>query len=195
MGITVAHRFLMIGHRLHGSIESGHRKTGSGRRRSGVAHGETGRRKTGHRSNIAHGKTAMTIASGAFGYQRHWDNRSWYGSWHDTQSLYSMPRPAPVIDFRPPWCTDNDPRKHVEVWYDELVGRFKCDRDSIRELYGLAQLSQRGYEEANAIVWKMCKKVCDNEHIDNPSAFLHKRVKTAREELQGKNTSSCGSSN
>ena len=97
-----------------------------------------------------------------------------------------MPGPAPVIDFRPPWCTDNDPRKTVEVWYDELVGRFECDHASIRELYGLAHLSQRGYEEANDIFWKMCKKVCDDEHIDNPSAFLHRGVKTAREKMQGK---------
>ena len=97
-----------------------------------------------------------------------------------------MPGPAPTIDVRPPWCTDNDPRTTVEVWYDELVHRFKCGRESIRELYGLCQLSQRGYEEANDIIWKMCKKVCDDETIENPSAFLHNGVKTARHALQAK---------
>ena len=80
-------------------------------------------------------------------------------------------------------CIENE-RNHVEVWYDELVGRFGCDRDSIRGLYGLAQLSQRGYEEANSIVWKMFKKVCDKEHIGNPSAFLHNSVNLASNALQ-----------
>ena len=122
------------------------------------------------------------------GHQWHWDNSSWSQSSHDTQSRFMMPGAAPTIDFRPPWCTDNDPRRTVEVWYDELVGRFECDNASIRELYGLAHLSQRGYEEANDIFWKMCKKVCDDEHIDNPSAFLHRGVKTAREKMQGTKT-------
>ena len=52
----------MLGHRLHDRMTRGHRKTGSGRRKSG-----SGRQTTGHRSNIAHGSTFITIASGALG--------------------------------------------------------------------------------------------------------------------------------
>ena len=88
------------------------------------------------------------------------------------------------MNCRSPWCVVDDRRNNVEVWYDELYGRFGCDNESIRELFALAQLSPQSYEEANSIMWKMFKKVSDNEHIDRPSAFLYNSVNLARNALQ-----------
>ena len=95
-----------------------------------------------------------------------------------------MPGPAPEINCRPPWCVVDDRRNTVDVWYDELAYRFGCARESICGLMLLAQLSPQGYVEANSIMWKMFKKVCDKEHIGRPSVFLHNSANLARIALQ-----------
>lgn len=44
----------------------------------------------------------------------------------------------------------------------------------------LANINGRGWQEANKIVWKLCQKY-DDGSLNNPSAFVHKCSKTARQ--------------
>ena len=76
------------------------------------------------------------------------------------------------------------PNQTIEMWYDELIDTFQCDEVAICELLLLAQLSDDGYIEANSIISKLFKSKSDNEHIDNPSAFIHRCVNNARNDME-----------
>ena len=69
------------------------------------------------------------------------------------------------------------------MWYDALEHNFRVDMGARMELTLLAQLSEPGYWEANSIISKLTKKVSDGQTFGNPSAFVHKSCKNARESL------------
>ena len=69
--------------------------------------------------------------------------------------------------------------RRVEVWNDTLI-TWSIDTTARMELFLLAQHSDDGYKEANAVIAKLLKKKSDNETMKNPSAFVHACVQNAR---------------
>ena len=79
----------------------------------------------------------------------------------------------------PPWATfERDPKQ----WW-ELLDSYDCDDTSRQSLFLLAQLSDEEYVAANHLLSKLVKKTADGENIANPSAFIHKGAKNARQDL------------
>ena len=79
----------------------------------------------------------------------------------------------------PRWCTFE---QSIDVWVDEL-NTFQIDATAQKELFLLAQLSERGYQESNAIVGKLLKKQADGVFIGNASGFVHACVNNARAKI------------
>ena len=73
-------------------------------------------------------------------------------------------------DDQPPWATAE---RDVSVWYTMLKDKG-ADSASIQNVFALAQYSEEGYFEANALIAKVIKKEADGETINNISGFLHK---------------------
>jgi len=46
-------------------------------------------------------------------------------------------------------------------------------------------MSQQGFNEAEHVIHKLVKKIADGRAADNPSAFVHTSVLTARQHLDG----------
>ena len=66
-----------------------------------------------------------------------------------------------------------------------MLLEWQCDEASIRGLFLLAQHSNAGWKLANDVMAKLNKKVCDGEHIRNPSALLHGMTLEKRHVLDG----------
>ncbi len=96
------------------------------------------------------------------------------------RSLRRAPPEGPadnyIGDELPRWCTF---AQSIDVWYAELVS-FDVDEIAQKELVLLSQLSERGYQEANAILGKLLKKQADGVFVGNASGFVHACVNNAR---------------
>ncbi len=51
-------------------------------------------------------------------------------------------------------------------------------------LFALSQESEEGYQAASEVVMTYIKKLCDDDKIYNPSGFVHKATKNARNEIK-----------
>ena len=79
----------------------------------------------------------------------------------------------------PPWATF---QYSPEAWVSVLKS-FGTDETAAQELFALAQMGERGKREALWILLKLLKKRSDMEVIYNSSAFVHRCVKQASEQM------------
>ena len=96
-------------------------------------------------------------------------------------SVASVEPPASEESVEPPaWqALEFD----VQHWVDTLTSHH-VDELAQKELFLLAQHSERGKEEANQVISKILKKATNAEYMSNPSAFVHSSVQNARYHLQ-----------
>ena len=77
------------------------------------------------------------------------------------------------------WATTD---KNIKVWWG-VFDDFGVDLAARKSLFALSQHSDDGYRAANHIIHVMLKRANDHHWCDNPSAYVHSTVKSARHEL------------
>ena len=60
---------------------------------------------------------------------------------------------------------------------------FNLDRDALKSLVLLAQLSDEGFRASNSIMAKLYQKKMNWDPLENPSAFVFSSVRKARNKI------------
>ena len=77
----------------------------------------------------------------------------------------------------------NNQSRTIEKWYDQLYSDFRLDPDAMQAMILLAQYSDEGYQAVNSLMDKLYVMRRKGEKIVNPSAFICKGLRTARERI------------
>ena len=77
----------------------------------------------------------------------------------------------------------NNQSETIAKWWDQLYSDFRLDPDAMQAMILLAQYSDEGYQAVNSLMDKLYLMRRKGEKIVNPSAFICKGLRTARERI------------